>query len=308
MSLLLIAANVNITADWIGKEKGSSFVIIRVFCARRQEGETMMALLAFILFLAALLASFFGLGGGALYTPFQLWFNIPFQEAAATSLFLILITSFSATIVFRKSNRVDWVLAIFLELPTTIGAFSGGVLSHYVSASVLTVLLSLLLLVAGALMLFPPHNPFHFCAHYTEDVSRWYLKRRYDGQTLAIDLRCMLPIMFITGAAISIVGISGGAIKIPLMVLLFRVPMPLAIGSSAFMVGLTASAGLLGHASVGHVHWQLAALMSVPVFIGSQLGSRFSVHLKSAKLKRAYGFFLIFVAFITALRLFPGLF
>ncbi len=268
----------------------------------------MMGLLALILFLAALLASFFGLGGGALYTPFQLWLNIPFKEAAATSLFLILITSFSATIVFRKSNRVDWILAILLEIPTTIGAFCGGVLSHYVSADILTALLALLLFIAGSLMLFPPHHPVNFCARYMERSSLWYLQRHYEGRTLSIDLRCMVPVMFVTGAAISIVGISGGTIKIPLMVLLFRVPMPLAIGSSAFMVGLTASAGLLGHASVGHVHWHLAALMSVPVFLGSQIGSRFSVHLKSEKLKRTYGLFLIFVALLTTLRLFPGWF
>ena len=268
----------------------------------------MLVVLSLILFAAALLASFFGLGGGVLYTPFQLWFGIPFQQAAATSLLLILVTSFSATIVFRKSNQVDWVLALLLEVPTTIGAFSGGVLSQYVSAPVLTVLLALLLFLAGGLMLFPLKNPVDFCANFSAHKSRWFLKRHYNEQVLSIDLRCMLPVMFITGMLISIVGISGGSLKIPLMVLLFRIPMPVAIGSSAFMVGLTATAGLLGHASVGHVHWQLAALMIVPVFIGSQLGSRLSVHFKSEKLKRWYGAFLILVALFTVARLAPGVF
>ncbi len=263
----------------------------------------MMVLLSLILFFAALLAAFFGLGGGVLYTPFQLWLGIPFQQAAATSLLLILVTSFSATIVFRKSNRVDWILAIFLEIPTTIGAFCGGVLSQYVSAMVLTLILTFLLLLAGGLMLFPPRRPSNICATYQPQTSRWFIKRHYQGQILSIDIRCMFPIMFITGALISIVGISGGSIKIPIMVLLFRVPMPLAIGSSAFMVGLTATAGLLGHASVGHVPWQTAALLIVPVFIGSQLGSRISVRFKSEKLKRWYGGFLILVALFTVLRL-----
>lgn len=268
----------------------------------------MLIFLIIILFFAALLAAFFGLGGGVLYTPFQLWFDIPFQQAAATSLLLILVTSFSATMVFRKSNQIDWVLAFLLEIPTTIGAFSGGVLSQYVSATVLTILLTLLLFIAGGLMLFPPKKPSDFCAGFAARNSRLFLKRHYSGQILSIDLRCMVPIMFFTGMLISIVGISGGAIKIPLMVLLFRVPMPVAIGSSAFMVGLTATAGLLGHVSVGHVHWQLAALMIVPVFIGSQLGSRLSVHLKSKKLKRWYGVFLILVAILTMARLVPSIF
>jgi uncharacterized membrane protein YfcA len=265
----------------------------------------MILILSIILFFAALLAAFFGLGGGVLYTPFQLWLGIPFQEAAATSLLLILVTSFSATLIFRKSKQVDWILAFLLELPTTIGAFAGGVLSHYVSSVSLTILLTLLLFLAGGLMLFPPQNPANICASLNTKASRWFIIRHYEKQTLSIDLRCVLPIMFVVGALISIVGISGGAIKIPIMVLLFRIPMPLAIGSSAFMVGLTATAGLLGHASVGHVQWQTAAVLIVPVFIGSQLGSRLSVHLKSEKLKRWYGVFLILVAVFTILRVLP---
>ncbi len=263
----------------------------------------MIFLLALILFFAALLASLFGLGGGVLYTPFQLWLGIPFQEAAATSLLLILITSFSSTIVFRKSHRVDWVLAILLEIPTTIGAFTGGILSNYFSTTLLTLLLVLLLFIAGGLMISPPRKQSVLCSHLGEKPSPWFLSRHYDGQIHLIDLRCVLPVMFVTGALISIVGISGGSIKIPIMVLLFHVPMPVAIGSSAFMVGLTATAGLLGHASVGHVHWQMAALLALPVFIGSQLGSRLSVHLKSEKLKRWYGLFLLIVALITLLRI-----
>ena len=75
--------------------------------------------------------------------------------------------------------------------------------------------------------------------------------------------------------------------------------MPIAIGSSAFMVGLTALAGLLGHASTGHVNWHTALLLALPIFIGTQIGSRASIHIKIRDIKHLYGWFLVLIAVIT---------
>jgi uncharacterized membrane protein YfcA len=261
--------------------------------------------LVFLLFAAAFVASLFGLGGGVLYTPFQLWLGVPFQQAAATSLLLILVTSFSATIVYRHSHRVDWTLALVLEIPTTLGAFIGGLLSHWLSVQLLTALLSGLLIISAYLMIYPLHRKFHSCAREARPFpSYWFLKRSWEGKTIWLDLRCVFPIMFILGALLSAVGISGGVVKVPLMVLLFRVPISIAVGSSAFMVGLTASAGFLGHATAGHVHWQTALLLALPVFIGAHFGSHLSVHLNSQKFKKLYAAFLIVISLVTFARIF----
>ena len=256
-----------------------------------------------LLFIASFIASLFGIGGGALYTPFQLWMDIPFQQAVPTSLLLVLVTSLSSTIIYRQSKRVDWILAIMLEIPTTIGAFIGGVISHRFSSHILAFLLILTLIVSAWFMIRPLNLRNSFCAFINKDnLPIWYWKRNWGGEIHSLDLRCVLPIMFVVGALISAVGISGGVIKIPLMVLLFKVPMSIAIGSSAFMVGLTATAGLFGHIVEGPIEWKFAVLLLIPVFIGAQLGSRLSVHTKTEKLKKLYGWFLLIVAIITFLR------
>ncbi len=69
-------------------------------------------LLTGIIFLVAVVFSMLGQGGGTLYTPLQVLFGLDFHVAATTSLFLIMITSLSATLVFRKAKKVDWPLAI----------------------------------------------------------------------------------------------------------------------------------------------------------------------------------------------------
>jgi hypothetical protein len=112
----------------------------------------------------------------------------------------------------------------------------------------------------------------------------------------------MIPVMLAVGVLTSMVGIGGGAIKVPLMVLLFGIPIPIAIGSSAFMVGLTATAGLLGHISVGSFNWTAALLLAIPVFIGGQIGSRLSIHLNARHLAKWFGVFILLVAFISIFR------
>ena len=256
------------------------------------------------IFTAALVASLFGLGGGVLYTPFQLWLGIPLKQAAATSLFLVLVTSLSSTITFRHSHRVDWSLALILEIPTTLGAFVGGFISNWFPAKVLGGLLVALLFLAAGLMIRPPEKPFSSCVRTDyKGRSLWLWRREWEGESLWLDLRRVFAIMFVAGMLISMVGISGGVLKIPLMVLLMQVPMSVAVGSSAFMVGLTALAGLLGHATAGHVAWHTVFVLAVPVFLGAQLGSRASIRLGTHRLKHYYGWFLTLVAVITLLRI-----
>jgi len=177
------------------------------------------------LLIAAFLAALFGQGGGVLYTPLQVWNGINFNTAASTSLFLILITSFSSTIVFRKAHKVDWGLALAMEVPTTSGAFLGGILSHYVSARTLGLLLSILLGVAAWFMLFPPKSKIR--PKNKKPVSRWIWLRSANGKSYQLDLRLMIPIMLAVGALTSMVGIGGGALKVPLMACCLAFPFPL---------------------------------------------------------------------------------
>ena len=68
-----------------------------------------MSLLVFaffylVMFAVATVFSSLGVGGGVLYTPVQLFFGIEFHMAASTSLFLIMVVSVSATMVFQSRN------------------------------------------------------------------------------------------------------------------------------------------------------------------------------------------------------------
>lgn len=253
----------------------------------------MIVLLSFCILAAAVLPSMLGQGGGVLYTPIQTFFGIGFHEAATTSLFLIMVTSFSATLVYRKEQRIDWALAIVLESATALGGFCGGFVSGSFSPAVLSLLFAITLALAAYWMLVVPRhgdvpdsNPQH--------AFNW--QRRLGDVSYRVNIPLALPLSFFAGAMSGLLGIGGGLLKVPLMVLVLHIPFEIAVGSSALMVGLTAAGGFAGHVVHGHWNWQMSLVLAVAAFVGGQIGSRVSLGLDKKRLQVFFCWFLLVIA------------
>jgi uncharacterized membrane protein YfcA len=255
--------------------------------------NSMWLILAIAMFAVAVVFSMLGQGGGALYTPLQVWMGVEFHEAATTSLFLIMVTSVSASLVFHKAKRIDWPLAIVLETVTTAGGFAGGLGSAWLSGTTLTLVFAVVI-GAAAVYMIRPMKEREACAEGPNGFLAW--KRNLGGQIYCVNMALALPLSFFAGMLSGLVGVGGGLIKVPIMVLVLGVPMDIAVGSSALMVGLTATGGFGGHLVHGHWNWKLSLVLAIAVFIGGQLGSRLTVRLDKAKVKVAFGWFLVIIS------------
>ncbi len=253
----------------------------------------MVAVLAFATLVVSVVAAMLGQGGGTLYTPLQVWTGIGFHQAAATSLFLIMVTSVSASLVFRKAQRIDWPLALTLETVTTAGAFAGGLGSALLSGAVLSLIIAGVIVVAAAFMIWPMTQR-RACVLGHGGVVAW--ARRVGRQHYCVNMAVALPLALAAGAVSGLVGIGGGVINVPMMVLVLGVRMEIAVGCSAVMVGLTAAGGFAGHLLHGHWDWQLSLILAAAAFIGGQAGSRITIRLDQQKLKAAFGWFLLLIA------------
>ena len=258
-----------------------------------------LATLCTSMFAVAVVFSMLGQGGGVLYTPIQVFFGIDFHIAATTSLFLITITSLSATLVFRKARKVDWPLALVLESATTLGAIVGGLFSGQFSGAFLSVVFSGVVTLAAIFMVWD-FKMDTLCPPVQESAVYW--RRHFGGQTYCVNLFVGLPISFIAGAASGLVGVGGGILKVPVMVLLLGIPMDIAVGSSAFMVGLTAAGGFLGHVASDHWDWRTSLVLAVGVFVGGQIGARKALGLDKRKIERIFGWFLFAIAILMVTR------
>lgn len=250
-------------------------------------------LLCLIIFATSVVFSMVGLGGGAIYTPIQVWFGVDFHVAATTSLFLIMVTSISATIVFHKAEKIDWPLAWCFESVTAVGGFLGGYFSDQFSNEILTIIFSSIVAVSGVIML-SNLTPARFQYHPHKHFYVW--RRKLYNEEYYINVPLALIVGFIAGACSGLLGIGGGMLKIPLMVMLLGVPMDIAIGTSAFMVGVTSLGGFTGHALKGHFDAETSLLLALFVFIGGQIGSRWSIATDKKTLKKGCGLLLILIA------------
>ncbi len=96
--------------------------------------------------------------------------------------------------------------------------------------------------------------------------------------------------------AAGLLGTGGGTTKVPLMVLLCGIPMKIAVGTSCFMVGITALFGFWGHSFAGHFEPKISLILALVVFTGAQLGSRISIKVDKILLRRIYATFLFIIS------------
>ena len=244
-------------------------------------------------FIASGISSMIGIGGGVLYVPILLAFGFPFYQAVAISIFIIMALSISASLVYYRAQLIDWKLALIIEPLTAIMSLIGGYYSSFIQVKELKILFILVLIVSGYFML---KSVKEIQRKFVNQRKWGYWLRKFGEEEYSVDLLPGLPITALAGLVAGLLGIGGGIIKVPLMVLLLRVPMKIAVGTSCFMVGITALFGFWGHFFAGHFEPKMALVLALVVFAGAQAGSRISIKVDKVLLKKIYAIFLFLIS------------
>lgn len=252
-----------------------------------------IVVLASVFLVVSALFSMLGLGGGILYVPILLFAGISIKDAPAISLILIVATSAAALWTYWRSRKVDWKLALVIDPPTDVMAFAGGYFSWLVPELLLQLLLAVVLVVAALFMLMD--RVFARPASETAG-KRWYWHRQFGQVSYSVNLPLVLTATGLIGLLSGMIGITGGIIKLPIMVLLCGVPMDIAVATSMVMVAVTAMFGLAGHVASHTIQWSLGLVLAVAAVAGGTLGSRISIKTEKRRLRRLFGLVLLVVA------------
>lgn len=228
------------------------------------------------------LGSVLGLGGGVVLVPgLTLLFGLPLRAAVAVSLVGIAATSAAAAANYFDVGRVDLPLALRLETPAVMGAVAAGLTAHLVPEAMLYLAFAAVVLYAAAAMAELGPTRRTAPVEGPGSVRRLGLGAAASGGA---------------GVASALLGIGGGVAKVPIMHLVMGVPLQVATGTSAFMVGMTASAG-------GWIYWlrgdlavETAATVALGVLLGSHLGSRTSDRIPDRALRWVLAAVLLYVA------------
>ena len=252
-----------------------------------------LVILFFVFLIVSAVFSMFGQGGGAFYVPMLLALSTPMYVAATTSQVLIMVVSFSSLLVFAKARTVDWKLVLLIEPPTNIGAFLGGYFSPYFPPAFSKLCFAGVLLIGAYYMYRPPKTTVGTSSGH----DHWWLWHSSNvAVPYTINLLVIVPMMILAGFVAGMLGVGGGLLKVPAVVVLGGVPMAIAVGSSSLMIGVTALTGFIGHALRGHFDFWLTVVLAGGVLIGSQIGPRLTIKTDQSRLKKYFALLLVLIA------------
>ena len=222
----------------------------------------------------------FGLlgGGGSILTVpiFVYAAGLDPKVAIAASLPVVALTSSSAAIAHWRLGNVQIRTALVFGASAAIGSFGGARLAVLISGAVQFSLLALLMLVAAARMLF------------SQTSSAAELQEREH-----IPYAILVPVAITVGVMTGVVGIGGGFLIVPTLVLVCRMPMRFAVGTSLMVIAINAAAGAAGYAGKVAIPWMTVFLFSAIAITGSLLASRLSKAVPTVLLRRGFGVLLI---------------
>ena len=233
---------------------------------------------------AGCLGALAGIGGGILLVPLMtVGMGIPFPVAVATSLVAVIATSTGASARYLTNDLCDVRLGIQLEVATVAGAITGGLIVTRIPVEALRVAFALLALYLAGWQLWSAR-----------------MRRRTDTAPAAPGTARNLPagmaVSVLAGAVSALLGVGGGALKVPVMNMVMGVPFRIAAATSNYMIGVTASASALLYFRRGQVDLAITAPTVVGVLAGAALGSRLMPRVPVARLRLLFSGVLLVIA------------
>ena len=220
-----------------------------------------------------------GSGGSILTVPVLVYLvGEPDKLAIAESLAIVGGISLFGAIPYALKRQIDWRSVLYFGVPGVTGTYLGAALSVYLSGVVQLTLFAAVMLLAS-IMMFRPAAAAAGPAH-----ARSPLKIAAEG----------LGVGVLTG----LVGVGGGFLIIPALVLLGGLPMSLAVGTSLLIIAAKSFAGFYKYLHVLQeqnlaVHWNLILIFTVIGITGSFLGARVGKNVSNDALKRGFASFLV---------------
>ena len=260
---------------------------------------TTTILAALIIFSVASILSMFGKGGGEFYVPVLITLGIGFQTAATTSLLCLVFSGAAMTIVYhRRMKQVDWQLAAVLFSTAGGGAFLGGFFSGGFDPFYLKIVFSITLAVAAAVMYLRKSGISEKIEEEVEEEVEkeeekgvpWIWKRKSPEGDFEMNLFYVLPAVAVVGFLAGMVGMSGGGLIVPIIIILGTVPLRTAFATNSVLVLLTSIMGILGRVLTMGIDLYLALPIATAAFIGAFIGSNMS---KKVDTRSLQGYFII---------------
>jgi hypothetical protein len=253
----------------------------------------MEILLPLLGFLIGIVASMVGVGGGVFIVPLLILCGFSPAQAAGTSLTTIIFTSLASTLNYARQKRIYYKTGLILATATVPGAFLGAYLTSIIEEQLLGLIFGVFLFFVALRMVFKLN--FSRTKHSDREKSTCV-----DSESSLFEARNKIlrgiVLSFFGGLSSGLLGIGGGSLMVPIMVLVMNMPMHITAATSMFTMIFTSTSGVMKHFSLGNIDFKFALLLVLGTIFGAQLGAYASKRISGGNLRRVFGIVLILVS------------
>jgi hypothetical protein len=230
-------------------------------------------------------------GGGSLLTVPALVYLVgqtP-QAAVTTSLAIVGANSLMGASFHRSQGTLNWKVALTFGGAGMLVAYLAAGLSKMMPETALLVAFAIVMLLVGGLM----------------------LMRAREASVETFTPR-PLPVVIASGAGVGlmtgILGIGGGFLIVPALVMLVGLPMQMAVSTSLIIIAMNSLAGFLGHAGDGSFNMTLTAIFTLAGLVGTFTGARLNKRLSAGRVQKVFAWFVIALAIFLLYDNLPSIF
>jgi uncharacterized membrane protein YfcA len=231
--------------------------------------------------IAGLTGGLFGVGGGLVAVPgLVLIVKLAQHNAHATSVTAIVAIASAAVVPFARERELDWGVAMFLVAGAVIGAVLGAALMGRINETNLARAFLVITVIAGIRLLMLSDVSAQ-AVFETEGVM---------GTTL------LIATGLLAGTLAALLGVGGGLVFVPALVVLFGFDQHLAQGTSLAAIVPTTLVASIRHARHGRVIWNLVVPVAAGGIAGGLLGAGLALELAPDSLRRLFVGLLVIVS------------
>lgn len=236
--------------------------------------------------LATLIGLSLGLlgGGGSILTVPILVYVLKMDPKISIALSLAIVGTTSLFGVFGhyKNENVDLRIASVFAPVAMGGTFLGAKLSQFVSGQIQLLMFAIIMIVASFFMLKGRKE--------NKDEDDCIDKKKLNYLLIGLE-------GLVVGVVTGLVGVGGGFLIVPALVLLGGVSMKKAVGTSLLIISLKSFAGFFGYIGIVEIPWMFLSKFTFFSIIGIFVGSYLVRFVSQSSLKKVFAIFLIIMGF-----------
>lgn len=243
-----------------------------------------------------------GGGGSILTVPVLVYlFKVDMITATAYSLFIVGISSAVGSISYFKKGLINMKTAVVFGVPSIVAVYLTrafvipAIPEHIMTIGHFELNRSALLLILFAILMVLASYSMIKKNKSTGQVEEEKEEQKFNYPLILIE-------GLVVGGLTGLVGAGGGFLIIPALVVLSKLPMKMAVGTSLLIIAAKSLIGFMGESGESQIEWSFLISVSAVAIIGIFIGFALSKKISGERLKPAFGWFVLIMGLYILLK------